>query len=153
MAPAPAAQQINGSTQLEQRIIRGLDAIDTRNRVEDSSFLLLLVIMGLCSENDGAELNQRPLGWPVNRGVVDDVALIGDLYLDIKPDGTRGDAFRELVKEVVGTLGLRGSVVKMFDAGLRQNAIASVTGDRILVASLRWLRENIANFGGDPDKS
>jgi hypothetical protein len=119
LAPAPAAQQINGSTQLDQRIIRGLDAIDTRNRVEDSTFLLLFVILGLRSENDAAELNQQPFGWPVNRGVVNDVALLGDLYLDIKPDGTRRDAFRELVKEVAGALGLLSSVVKMVDSGFK----------------------------------
>ena len=53
----------------------------TRNRVEDNPILLLLVITRSMGEKDSAEMNQPAIARPVDRGVVYDVAGIGDLYL------------------------------------------------------------------------
>jgi hypothetical protein len=82
LAPTPATQKIDRGAQFEQRVIVWFDTVHARNWVEDNPFLLILLIGGLRSQNDGAEMNQPPIAGPVDRRVVYDVANISDLHLD-----------------------------------------------------------------------
>ena len=43
-----------------------------------------LVIGGFRGQSDCAEMNQRTIGGPMYRGVIDDVLVIGDLDVDVE---------------------------------------------------------------------
>jgi hypothetical protein len=133
LTPAAAAHQIDGGAQLKQRVIRGFDAVHAGNGVEDDLLLLQLVVHGLRGQNYRAEMNYRAIGGPMNGRVIHNVALTGDLYQDVEPDGARRDALRKFFEKIVGILALGGSVVEMLDAGSRRNVVASVPRHAILV--------------------
>src|SRR5262249_40522364 len=78
LATPAAAKQINGGAQFEQWVIGRFDAVDARNRVEDHP-AVLFVIGSFRHEHDSAEANQGPIARPMDRRVIDHVAVICDL--------------------------------------------------------------------------
>ena len=60
----------------------------------------------------------------MDRCIIHNVTILGDLYLNLESNGAFGDALYYLVKQIVLILGLYAGIVKMFDA---------TPGDRYLV--------------------
>ena len=86
--PAPsAAHQIDIRSRLEERIGRGFDAIHSRDRIEDDVLLLDSVVRNDLLQTDLAERELRTLLGPANCGIVNGVAVLGQLYDYAKPDG------------------------------------------------------------------
>jgi hypothetical protein len=61
----------------------------------------------------------------MNGGVVHNVALLSDLYMNFELNCFSRQTFTKLVEEVVGVLGRGGGTLQMLDAGRRRNAVAS----------------------------
>ena len=91
--------------------------------------LLQFVICGPRVQSDGAKGDQGPFFRPVDRGVIHDVALVGDLDSDLKSDKPGCQAMCKLLEQVVGVLALGRRLTWMFDARFRRNAVAAVSGD------------------------
>src|SRR5271166_1391958 len=123
-APA-AANQIDGGTELEKRIVRGFDPFDARDRIEDDLFLLVSVICNRCGKDDLAEVYKRPVLRPMFGGVVDNITIVCDLDKDVETDRSFGDSFCEFVEEKVRFFGLRCCVVEMIVSGLRNDSVSS----------------------------
>src|SRR5882724_8268290 len=132
LAARPAAEQIGGSTQLQQRVVRRLNPLDARDRVEDD-FSVRFVIRSRLRQSDRAQGNDGPRRRPVHCGVIDHIAIFSDLDLDIQSDGAPSDAFLNLVEQVIGSLGLCRFVVQMLEPCLGDDAIATITRHTILV--------------------
>ena len=85
-APA-AAQQVDRAPHLDERVVRGIDAVDARDRVEDDLTHLRIVLgFARCGQGDGAELDLLPIVRPPHRGVGDLVAVVRDLHGDVEGD-------------------------------------------------------------------
>jgi hypothetical protein len=99
--------------------------------------LLLLGILGNNgSQGDGSELHQRPIGRPVNSGVIYDILFRRNLNRNGEHYGLLGQALGDLIEEIVRAL-LRGRVrCKVVAAGGRLNAIAAEFGNAFTVRKL-----------------
>lgn len=87
-ASAPSSgQQIDVGPRLKQRITGGLDAVHPRDRIEDDVLLLACVIRGDFLQADFAERALCTLLGPAGRGIVNCVAVLGQLYDYSKPYG------------------------------------------------------------------
>ncbi len=122
----PAAHQINIGAWLEERIGRGFDAIHSRDRIEDDVLLLAGVVRRDFLQTDFAERELRTLLGPADRGIVNDVAVLGQLYDYAKPDGFLCNSLFDLVEEEVWTARGGFGLVEIFVACDRQHPIAPV---------------------------
>jgi hypothetical protein len=99
----PAAHQINIGAWLEERIGRGFDAIHPRDRIEDDVLLRAGVVRRDFPQTEFAERELRTVRGPADGGIVNDVAILGQLYDDAKPDGFPCNALLDLVEEEIWT--------------------------------------------------
>ena len=100
--PAPAsAQQVNRSSQLEQRIGGGLDAVHPRDRVEDDVLLLGERVRQNLRQLHGAQLHLFARLRPVHGGVVCRVSFPGELDQNSEADRRLRHTLGDLVEVVV----------------------------------------------------
>ncbi len=93
--PAPSsAQQVNRRSQFEQRIIRGIDSIDTRDWIEDNPFLFVRMIRDRSCQDDFPQMDERSFLGPMNRGIIHDVSIAGHLHVKLKADRSPFRSFR-----------------------------------------------------------
>src|SRR5207237_4170042 len=89
-APPPSANQINRGPQLKQRVVRRLNPIQARNRIENN-LLLLVSIVGNCTrQRNGSQLHHLPLGWPMHCRVIHNIAVLSNLNRDFELDRALG---------------------------------------------------------------
>ena len=132
-AAPPAADEVDGGAQLEQGVAGGIDAVDAGYGVEDDALLLGSVVGLHGGESEGAELLHGTRFGPVDGGVVDGVALFGELDDDVEGDGAFREALGELIEEVVGRFGFGGGVVEVLVAGGGQDSVTAVATFSLLI--------------------
>src|SRR5215471_19067342 len=120
----PPAHQIDVGARLEEGIGRGFDAVHAWDRIKDDVLLLAGVVRGDFRQTDFAERALRTFFRPADRGIVDRVAVLGQLHGYPKPDGFPGNALLDLVKE--GVWPARGAfgLAEVFVTGDRQHPVA-----------------------------
>ena len=95
---APSARhQIDVRPRLEQRVGRGLDALDARNGVENDPLLLGGVVWGNGCQTDLSELYQLAALRPADGRIIRDVAILCQLYEDAKPHRFLGHPGPDLI--------------------------------------------------------
>ena len=99
----PPAHEINIGARLEERIGRGFDALHAGDRIEDDVLLLAGVVRRDFPQADFAERELGTLLGPADRGIVSDVAVLGQLYGYAKPDRFLCNSLFYLVEEEVRT--------------------------------------------------
>ena len=72
----PAGHQINVSARIEQRIGRGLDTFNARNRIEDDSLLFAGIVRDNGCQRDLSERDQLTAFRPADGRIVRDVAIL-----------------------------------------------------------------------------
>src|SRR5215467_2019346 len=99
-------------------------------------------------QHNRPQMNRRAIGGPMDGGIIHDVTVACNLYVDVEPDGARCDAASQLLQQVIDVLGFGGCIVEMLDACLRHNAVSAVTSEPLLVdepegrhAEIRLLRK------------
>src|SRR5215472_468282 len=97
----PPAHQIDVGARLEERIGRGFDAVHARDRIEDDVLLLAGVVRRDLPQADFPKRELPSLLGPADGGVVNRVAVLGQLHGYAKPDRPAGNALPELVEEEV----------------------------------------------------
>lgn len=118
-SPLTARNQIQTRPDIDDGIVAGLDALDTRDGIVDDGALLLVIVVGDGVQLEGAELDELALLRPAHGGVVGLIAVLGDL----DPPGEGGaavdDARLDLVvqKRRVAGLGVLVGQVRLTRVG------------------------------------
>jgi hypothetical protein len=137
LAAAAAANQIDGGAELEERIIRWVDPVDTWYWIEDD---FLLVVCGVCDlgrEYNFAEVDQGSISRPMIGRVVYNVTVVRDLYENLEADGALDYSVREFVVQKVRFLGLCRGVIQMIVSGLRNDSVTPVLRNIVFVGELK----------------
>src|SRR5271155_2239228 len=133
---SPPGHQINVGSRLEERIGRGFDAIHSGDGIEDNVLLLPGVVRSDFVQTDLAECALGTLLGPADRGIIDSVTVLGQLYGHAKPDGFLCNSLFDLVEEEVWTARGGFGVSKIFVAWYRQHPIAPVAAHAVPVGKL-----------------
>jgi hypothetical protein len=83
---SPPAHQMHIGSWLEERIDQGFDAAHSRDRFEGDVLLLAGVIRSDLRQTVFTERELRAFLGPADRGIVDDVTILGQLHDYTKPD-------------------------------------------------------------------
>ena len=84
----PPTDQINRRPQLQQRIVRRLNSINPRNRIEDDLLLLTRRVGNRSSQRECAKFQNLAIFRPMNRRIIDHIAIVRDLHHDLELDRT-----------------------------------------------------------------
>src|SRR5882724_7526437 len=103
-APPPSADQINRGPQLKQRIIRRLNPIQARNRIEDNLLLFVRMIGNCTRQRNGSQLHNLPLGWPMHCRVINNIAVLSNLNRDLELDRALRQPLIQLVEQIIRSL-------------------------------------------------
>jgi hypothetical protein len=131
--PLPPADEVNPRSHIDERVIRGLDALDTRDRVKDDLSLLLWIVIGDLVKCDRAELDDLPLVRPVDGRIVRDVSGPRDLGHELEHDG---NGVGDFVVEIVCGFGLDVLFPEMLDALLGDETVSDKSLFAVLVNQL-----------------
>lgn len=112
-APSPA-HQIDVGSRLEERIGRGFDAVHSRDRIKDDVLLRAGVVRSDFLQADFAERELRTVLGRANRGIINGVAVLGQLHRYAKSDGFPCNSLFDLVEEEVGAAGGGFGLVEIF---------------------------------------
>src|SRR5438046_6305131 len=82
-APPPSANQINRGPQLKQRIVRRLNPIQARNRIEANPLLFVSMVGNCTRQRNGSQLHNLPFGWPTHCRVILNIAVLTNLTRDL----------------------------------------------------------------------
>ena len=124
-SPAASIHQIDRSPHFEQGIGGGGDPIDTGDGVEDDLLLLVVAVGNGSGKRDGSQFKLSAVLGPVDRGIIHDVAGVGQLYQDFEFDRALCHSRGELVEEEVCTLFSDSGVVQMLDTGFGDDPVAA----------------------------
>ena len=131
-----ARDEIDRSADLEERIGGGLDALHTRNRIEDDILLLLVVVFHETGQRERPEVNATTIFWPVHGDVINDITIVGDLRVELERDAFSVESLLELVKEEARGFFLQGSFVEVIDAGVRLDDVAPEASGALAIDEL-----------------
>src|ERR1700761_3865496 len=96
----PPADQINRRTKLQQRIVRRLDSINSRNWIEDDLLLLTRAIVNRRSQNECAKVQNLAIFHPMNRRIIDYIAIVRNLHQNLKPNRPLPNTLHDLGHQV-----------------------------------------------------
>ena len=130
MARRPAtasAKQVDIGARLKQGIGGGLNSLDTRNGVKNDVALFRLAVRHRRVQNDLTEFHLGATLRPADRRVIKNISSLGQLYDNVKLEGTCRDALPDVVDKEVGAPGRDGGGIQVLVAEFRQNAVAAKT--------------------------
>ena len=122
----PSTEEINRRAHLEERIIRRFDTLHAGYGIENHVLLLLVALGHHALDLHGAQFRQLTRRWPVDRRVVDGVALLGNLREHAEGDGPTFQPLRQLVEQESGVLLLLGGRVEVLLTCLGDDAVPEV---------------------------
>jgi hypothetical protein len=129
-APPPSANQINRGPQLKQRVVRRLNPIQARNRIEDNLLLFVSMVGNCTGQRNGSQLHHLPLGWPMHRRVIHNIAVLSNLNRDLELDRALRQPLIQLVEQIVRSLRCSRRSIQMLLARLWNNRVPPNTGSR-----------------------
>lgn len=98
----PAAQQVQGSSDIQQRICGCFDAGNISwNRIEDDMLLFRSIVLHQSFQIDGSQLHDRPLLRPMHAAVVGNIAFLCNLCDQFEDYRSSLQQFWHLIKQVI----------------------------------------------------
>src|SRR5580698_10076076 len=101
-APPAAAEQIEVRADLRKRVAGRINAIHSRNRIENNLPPLWLQVVHNRRQRNGAKKNVLTVGRPARTGIGDGITLLGYLDKDAELDGLFGQTRSELFEQKIG---------------------------------------------------
>ena len=137
LAAAPAANQIDGGAEFEERIIRWVDSVDTWDGIEDDFLLVACVVRDRGGKDNFTEVDQGTIRRPVIGRVVYDITVVRDLHQELEADGGLADSVREFVVQEVRVLGFCCGVIQIIVSVLRNDSVTAVLRNIHFVGELQ----------------
>src|SRR6516225_524905 len=130
-APSAAAQEVHVRTNVRKRIARGVDAVNSGDRIKNDFPPLRRLIIHSGRQGDGAEQNFLPVIRPGRAGVLDIIVRLRQLHEDTEFDRFLGEPRADFIEQKVRRLPGCILIGKVFDAGRGANAKPSMTADSV----------------------
>lgn len=123
-SPLLATQQVQISPLVQKRIVTNIHACNAGDRVEDDLALFLVVVVRHSLQGNRPQLHQLPVLGPTLRGIVGDVAFLGDLCPPAETHPAVDDARLDFVVQICRILGLGLFVGDVRFASVRCDAVS-----------------------------
>src|SRR4029077_17767605 len=135
-APPSSANQINRGPQLKQRIVRRLNPIQARNRIEDNVLLFVSIVGNCTRQRNGSQLHHFPLSWPMHCRVIHNIAVLSNLNRDLELDRALCQPLIQLDEQIVWSLRRSRRSIQMLLPSLWNNRVPPIPAHAILVGEL-----------------